>query len=303
MAWSSASVVVNSGFNNDKPLFLVNKLNKYTIGQWTDDALNIIDNPFYSPNLAVNNYPAFVSKAENLGFTAYVQLEYYFATGIDFDVVGFLHHNFMTFSNPRVQIVIADNASFTSNLAIIFDSNPLLTSKRRISFLSTRYINVQYIALRITSTELVTPGKNPFVGLFFVSDRFQMAMQPNEPYDPDKLITQRQEYNSESGTTFMYKNATGLLQAEIEWYLGTDTNLVDVNQLISLNNLYDATDGFNQCFGWVPNPLSAPDRYFWVLETTKEFHKPYADGGILIEYSMDLLEQAPSFRSDKINLT
>jgi len=209
----------------------------------------------------------------------------------EFDHVLIGGHNLGAIGSTTVELQIADDAAFTTNLITVATFTPGSTNARLVSLsLGTGgnpapnvYSAVQF--LRVLITRSPSALFTPQIGELVLGRRRQLRRRPTVPYDPDQQVSETADFVSRSGVTTRYVFNRGramITPVEVAF---------DTAQATPVTGWWSDINQGTRAFGWVERPGTAPTVAFWVLADPRSTF-PYETDKIR-RFAFSLVEQPP----------
>lgn len=198
-------------------------------------------------------------------------------------------HNFVTANVTSVNVQIADDSAFTTNLVTIATFVPVVDGRLvslaldHTATVAQLYSSVQFLRLEINmSSGAVIPELSELI----TGQRIQFPSTPLVGYDPTHAVSEVSDFISRSGVTSRYVFHKG------KQALGGTMMLKTAAELLPAQDWWDETQFGTQSFVWVEGPASAPDDAAVYL-MDPEFVFPHLASD-LRRQSFDIVEQ-PGF--------
>jgi hypothetical protein len=305
MAWSSTQITAQeiSDRADDFPIFLGTHAlysGRSLLGQkwvatdsgvWTDSDIADADGPVtrtYDGFHHTVTYP----NTTGTGFTFVINDN---AGAMEFDSIAITGHNFGTLGSSTVNVDIADDAAFTTNLETIATFSSISTDKRLIELdlfhtgsTALRYSSVQYVRIRVTLGSSGTPE----IGQVVLSRRRQMGSAQLLPYDDDWETSAVGDFVARSGVTSRYvfhkgkalRNATFLTE--------------DAAQATAVTDFWNDIEFGTRSFIYLECPNSDEQNGLVMLMSTPELQFPYSSDKVR-RVRFDMVEQPPFYSSEE----
>ena len=219
-------------------------------------------------------------------------------TGIEFDAIGFLNHNFDTLGMTALVLQVADDTGFTTNLRTLttLDPSALLTADRRFADLvlfhtgSTplRYSQVQFMRLGMT----LGGAGIPSIGQIVFIRRRQLQLEPNRPWDPTDRQSSVDNFESRGGVISTVPRFKGRRQITANLNPSTSPLVGPFQQ--DLIDWFDDTEQGTLPWVWVDTPDATPDDFFFMRLPQPELEYPFVTP-FTREFTLRGIEQGPTF--------
>ena len=280
MAYSAAALTSaeTTGFTNDKPMFVVQQAGTASDAHFTSDGEHVDTDKTDSSFPAARAYDDLGSlltkyaSASASDSTKYYN--FYFATGITFDTVIILGHNFNSLSLTTAAIEIADSEDFSSNqkrIAAFTISGGSADSRFAIFNLNSesggtaysssgtaqRYSNVQYVRLKLTKS---SGSYIPEVGEIILGRRYQLQRNPDLPYNNKNEQSLVSDYVSNSGITKRYTFYRGQAVRAFQASISASAEITVIEDWF--NDINEGT----RPFVYVETPSSSPKSQLMILD-------------------------------------
>lgn len=230
--------------------------------------------------------------------TAMALLFDFSAAPIEFDFVAILNHNLYSAGCTDLDIEIANNSAFSTNLIELASFNPtsILSSDRRFTRLvlqdstsafgvATRYTGVPYARLQFTFSGSAIPR----IGEVVFGRRRQLKWQPDNPADFDALTGHVERFVSGSGIKRDTEFYTGARSLDFSW---TPNSTALSDDVIAW---FAATNYGSRTFAYIDSPNSAPnDIYMMVQKEPGAFSLPFVNWQAR-RFELHAEEQGPYF--------
>jgi hypothetical protein len=276
MAWSSAVLAARetAGLAADKPLIAVQVLPiSPTAEKWTESAncgtgtdRTLATKPALRAYDGLPGLPT--TPNTTLSNTWYYYLDVGAAT-VEFDCAFIIGHNFDTIALTDVELHIADNAAFDSNLQTIYDfGNP--ASDDRLAALSLfhtgavarRYTGVRYLRLKMVAAGNVTPS----IGELVLGRRFQLDRRPDVPFNPDALVNSFSVAKTIGGVSIRTNMHRNMFALQAEWPVD------DTDQISDWVSFWQLCRG---PFVWIYQPSTLPNSWHLMMLLGESLDFPY----------------------------
>jgi len=269
MAWSSASLAAyeTAQLALDKPLLATqvipvspayakwvihSDIGSGDITTWTDRSATS------SPaRRAYDGRPGLITTTSATGtYIWYYMLD--LGALVEFDCAFIIGHNAGSESLTDLDIQIADDNDFSTNVTEIADWNPPdFADDKRLADLSLAggRITARYVRLRYIEITGTLPFK-PELGEFILGRRRQLEYKPQRPYDIYAL----------SEESSIKKNPNGVISKTV--YSRRGRELTGDLWVTDDTYLADLVAFYRQCRGpfvWVENPSSAPSSWHFMM--------------------------------------
>lgn len=181
------------------------------------------------------------------------------AAGIEFDCCGIMGHNFGTLALTTVQLQVADDAAFSSNLKTLADFGSPSNDDRLASIelyhtgsAALRYGGVRYLRIKLSRATPFTPE----IGELLIGRRRQLAFKAQRPFDVYALSENSEISETDSGVLHKVTYSRRAYELAAEFWVTTAAHRLDLVEF------------FRECRGlfmWWENPASAPAAWHMMM--------------------------------------
>ena len=244
----------------------------------------------YDATFGVDGLPGIVSKPTSQNSHTFV-LDWS-DNPIEFDFIAFINHNLNTIG-ATVECDIDTSATFATADDIGLGLTPGDDNRQiDISLLDggateQRFTGVKYARLNFT---YAAAPQIPQFGQVIFGRSYQLAHQPNNPWDPDHKDSSVDGFTAKSGAVYQTKRFGG------RRLVNADLLMSDSTQQSNLVSWYNNTNYGIQPFIWIDLPNSAPGNFHLMLLESPEFSFPY-QGPTARSFSISAYEQGDQFLS------
>jgi hypothetical protein len=188
-----------------------------------------------------------------------------------FDSCAILGHNLGTIGGVQVDLQVADNSTFGTNLQTIETWTPLTSNKRLVSVDishsgSARQYTAQYVRLKFSKGSGIIPN----IGEVILSDRRQLKHQPDYPWARQDWKSYADEFKSSNQITTRYFQASGQRRIAARLTTGASAYWDDLDNFFSLDSEYG-----KRPFLWIDRPTTDPQGAPLMLFADPEYSNPY----------------------------
>jgi hypothetical protein len=258
VAWSAFTAAETADLAADNPMLLTQAIPVSPgTAQWTTvgtvAAADLTDSD-YPARRAYDGKSHLDTRSDGTAASTWYYVLDLGSTGIEFDAVALMGHNFGTLSLTTVQLQVADSADFATNLRTTADFGAPSDDTRLIDLAiahtagADRYEDVQYARLKLSKGSNFTPQ----LGELMLLRRRQLNRRPRYPFDPTALM-------EEAGIT---RSKGGVVNKTLHHERRFDLNAVfrahETTYITDLIAWFRATRG---PFVWIYEPSSAPDTW------------------------------------------
>lgn len=272
-----------SGFNNDKPMFVVQQADSPADAHFTTTGIHTgtdqTDTDFPAAR-AHDDFGSIVTKtASGVASTTTKYYNFNFtASGITFDTLLITGHNFNSAGFQTISLEISNAADFgsgagddtveiasysvsgtTDNRILITNLNNEGGSSDAYSSSGTaqRYADVEYARLKIVHA---SGSKTPELGEIILGRRYQLQRNPDLPYNNKNEVSSVSDFQSRSGITKRYVFYRG--QA-----LRTFVASISASAEITvIENWFNAIDEGTRPFVYIETPSSSAKAQIMLLD-------------------------------------
>ena len=296
MAYGSATLASaeTTGFNNDKPMFVVQKLGVLatpSTARWTEADGETTDTDRtaagYPSSRAYDDFGSVLTKDTASTDTAKYYVLGLGAFNISFDTLLILGHNFNSVGVDSVALELSDSADFATDpsdntIEIFKHTRGSATVDNRIlctnlnneaddSSLSGTTDNAysaggtprRYNTVRYARLKIVTDGstsRQMEMGELILGYRYQLQRNPNTPWDNKGQTSIITDFRSQSGLTRRYVMNRG--QAVRAFAAGMATTA----EITVIDEWYAAIDEGTRNFVYIETPSSSPQAHLMFME-------------------------------------
>lgn len=192
---------------------------------------------------------------------------------VEYDGLAIFGHNFATIGGtPALNIYIADDGAFTTNLANIYRLDPLAASKRIVTLeldVATgedRISGSHFVRLQISNA-----GGPNFVPQFtelVLFRRRQFKHNPNRPWGKDDTFNIEDVFVGGVGNRIVHVDAERLRR------LNGTVQPSETALIADIVSLRDDSLGFSLPIGVIQRPNTAPTDLLWMWKTGQNFEFP-----------------------------
>jgi len=213
-------------------------------------------------------------------------LVFQFPSAIEFDCAFILNHNFNTLSLTDVELHIADNGAFDSNLQTIYDFGAPASDDRLVALTlkhtgaaALRYSGVLYARLKMVAAGNVTPE----IGELILGRRRQLPRNPDMPWSPYGRANAYDLVRTDGGVVHVANRHRNRRDLALEWPIEGATYVSDWLAF------WDACDG---PFVWCENPTSAPAAWHLMVRNQEAIDLEQ-ENATLYRAKLNAIEQGP----------
>lgn len=229
-----------------------------------------------------DGFPHLLTKPNAAAATNYINMDFG-TSGLEFDAIAIMGHNFDTISLTTVQLELDDGSPPDGTFGAVESLTALTlvgSDDRVLQLFSLRYSDVRYARLKLVAAGAVTPQ----IGELLILRRTQLRRNPLEGFDPTRRLNDTSELaTSRSGVSqkiVHYQNQF-VLEASIREHL-TD----NVQDLV---NHHERTRSH---FVWCYRPTSALNSFNLMVRNPDELVMPQS-GWARRDTMLSGLEQGP----------
>ena len=305
MAYAAAALTSaeTTGFNNDKPLMVVQQATNPTDAHWTTGGAYDDTDVTLASEPAIRAYDEFgnlVTSTTGVASTSPKYFNFYFSGGISFDSLLITGHNFASTALTSVSLEISDDKEFNGSGNTIeiakwtrgsatVDDRILITNLNSAGGSSTydangtaqRYSAVVYARLKIVHSG----SKDPELGEIFLGYRYQLQRNPDVPWNNKGQTSLVTDFSSNSGMVKRYVLNRGQAIREFQ------ASISDSSEITVIDNWYAAINEGTRNFVYIETPSSAPKAYIMILEDAALNFPLVGPSERVLQFAM--LEQPP----------
>lgn len=302
MAWYTIGIgaVAQAAFAANEPVFIPNGLLRATSINWQNASFTNINDLYFPTYHAVDGYGGSITKPDMTGSPTEVNLVFQIPTDVEFDSIIILNHNFNDIGALNSIKVQVDNAStFSGPHTIGSIPAPSSGNPRLVAFDSSFYVSGgDYLRLQLIATTAFSAA--PQLGQLIVGRRIQLASKPDDPWAPERAVSEQEINIGDNGVLTYFSKGAGLRKGKPQWRPSGNDGVgayVSLDNRAAFRELYKQTRGFSDPFCICYDPTSNKNETLWVKETSGELNLEYR--GLMRYQQLEYEELIPGYNAEQ----